>query len=306
MEQWAIGIDIGGTRVSIGAVSAAGQVIHHEHQPAPQKADDVIALLMDMTGELFSDPARKATACRGIGIGFGGPVDFSRQAIIRSHHVAGWAPGMPLGELFARRFAMRVVIDNDANAAALGEALYGAGRGRESMLYVNVGTGIGGALVIGGDVRRGAHSAAGEVGHTVVLPDGPSCTCGKKGCLETLASGTAIARMGKEAGLGAAISGREVMQLAAQGESRARIIVHEAAGWLGLGLGNAAMVIDPEIVVVGGGVAGAGEMLLEPLRAAFAKAVMPAARKTPVVAAELGYEAGIIGAAALVLASDRQ
>ena len=133
----------------------------------------------------------------GIGVGFGGPVDQRRGIVVDSHHVAGWT-GFPLRDTLANTFGAPVALDNDANAAALGEARFGAGRGHADVLYVNVGTGIGAGLVLGGHLYHGAHGMAGEIGHITVLPDGPPCDCGKRGCLEAIASGRSIGRRARE------------------------------------------------------------------------------------------------------------
>jgi len=248
----------------------------------------------------------------GIGIGFGGPVDVASGTVRRSHHAPGWA-GMELRTLFAERFKLPVVLENDANAAGLGEALFGAGRAADSLLYVNVGTGVGGAVIIKGRIHRGAHSSAGEIGHVVVKPDGPTCTCGKRGCVEALASGDAIGRRARErmaADASAAtvlrkvppaeLTGCVVGMAAARGDALARQLMTEAATWLGMAIAGAANVIDPEVVVIGGGVAETGEPFLVPLQEAFKRyAVAPLSASTPVVAAELGYNAGVVGAAAV-------
>jgi len=215
--------------------------------------------------------------------------------------VAGWEKGLKLAENLAAGLGIPALMDNDANCGGLGEARFGAGMGRRSVLYVNIGTGIGGALVLDGQVHHGAHSIAGEIGHCVVDFHGPPCTCDKSGCLEAMASGSALGREGRLAGLGESITGREVAELALGGDPVAGRIVDEAAGWLGLALGNAANLWDPNIIVLGGGVPEMGERLLAPTRQSYRRTAMLAAKATPIVAASLGYAAGVIGAAALVL-----
>lgn len=295
MIRKAIGVDIGGTRLSVGLISAQGEVLRLLREPTPGDGEAALALALRMAEEV-----REGAEPLGIGIGFGGPVDFERQEIVRSHHVAGWQPGLRLAGIFEQRLQLPSILDNDANCGGLAEARFGAGRGAASVLYVNVGTGIGGAVVMGGQVHHGAHSTAGEIGHVVVQPGGPECTCGKRGCLETLSSGSAIGRAGETAGLGP-VSGKEVGQRALQGDPVALRVIAAAGEWLGLALGNAGNLLDPEIIVIGGGVSELGEVLLEPVRRAFAATAMPAAAGTRVVQAAFGYDAGVIGAAALVM-----
>jgi len=247
------------------------------------------------------------------GIGFGGPVDLATGRIRRSHQTAGWHD-VPLGEILAKRLGLVTYLANDANAGGLGEALFGAGRNTRSILYVNVGTGIGGAIILYGRIYAGATSTAGEIGHCVVLPDGPVCTCGKRGCLEALSSGPALARRAKElladakgpssalAALPAdKLTGRDVGRAAAHGDALPCKVVEEAACFLGIALANAVNLADPEIVVLGGGLTEMGEVFFQPARRSFRAQVLPAAVSTPLLPAQLGYDAGVIGAGAVGL-----
>lgn len=303
MSRVAIGVDVGGTRLSVGLVDDTGRMVSHRHEPCPSGGDAATAVLREMVQAAAAGARGAGHELLGLGVGFGGPVDYADQSIVMSHHVQGWDQGFRLAEFLAEGLDLATCMDNDANCGGLGEALYGAGRGYESVLYVNLGTGIGGALIQGGKVHHGAHSIAGEIGHCVVKPDGPPCTCDKVGCLEAMSSGSALARAGREAGLGADITGREVADLALAGDPVAGRVVDEAAGWLGLALGNAANLWNPAIIVLGGGVVEMGDRLLRPTHAAFQRTAMLAAKATPLVSAALGYEAGIVGAAALVLPS---
>jgi glucokinase len=230
--------------------------------------------------------------------------------------VEGWE-GWPLRDHFDG-LGGPCVVDNDANAGGLGEALFGAGRGAGCVLYVNIGTGIGGAVIINGRVHRGAHSAAGEIGHCVVLPGGPVCTCGKRGCLEALCSGMSLGRRATEAAEGdpqrsadwpreddGTVRAETVFERAAAGDPLARELLAETVHYLALGLAIPANVLDPDVIVLGGGVPAAGELLLGPLRAAVCElateALAPALRLEQ---AQLGYDAGVIGAAALAMQAD--
>jgi predicted NBD/HSP70 family sugar kinase len=228
-----------------------------------------------------------SAALKRIGVGFGGPVDYARGVILTSHHVSQW-DGYPLRQELAARFGAAVRLDNDANVGALGEARYGAGRGHANLVYVNAGTGIGAGLVLGGRIYRGANGLAGELGH-VTVDDGPEarpCACGKRGCLEAYASGRAI-------------GGPEVTRRAKAGDEGAQGRLRDAVRALARALGAATNLLNPSAIVVGGGVAEAGELLLGPLRTALARELMPDMPAPAVVPAALGYDAGVIGALAL-------
>lgn len=294
----AIGLDIGGTNLSVGLVSDQGDVLDLIRERTPQDGAAATEALVDMTRRLLA----RAEAPAGIGIGFGGPVDYEDQSIVCSHHVSGWEPGLKLGERFAE-FGLPTLMDNDANCGGLGETVFGAAQGYDSVVYVNVGTGIGGAVLLGGRVHHGAHSTAGEIGHTVVVPGGPPCTCDKRGCLEALSCGNAIGREGRAAGMGD-VTGKEVGERALAGDPVALQVVAQAGHWLGVSTGNLASLLDPQIFVIGGGVSDLGDIYLGPAREAFAATAMPAAATTPIVKAKFGYDAGVIGAAALIFVND--
>ena len=295
----AIGVDIGGTNLSVGLVSDTGEVLELVRERTPVDGSAAADLLIEMTRRLLAAVETPV----GIGLGFGGPVNFTDQSIVRSHHVDGWAPGLKLGDRFAQEFGLPTLMDNDANCGGLGETVFGAARGCGSVVYVNVGTGIGGAVLLGGRLHHGAHSTAGEIGHTVVVPGGPLCTCDKHGCLEALSSGSALGREGRAAGLGD-VTGKAVGERALAGDPVALQVVAQAGHWLGVSTGNLASLLDPEVFVIGGGVSDLGDIFLGPAREAFAATAMPAAAATPLVKAQFGYDAGVIGAAALMLAPD--
>jgi len=291
-----IGLDIGNTRLTASAASGDGQLLLSEERAAPGDADSAIPVLLEMAETALESVRATGGRVAGLGLGFGGPVDYARQRTRQSFHSPGWSD-IPLAEVFASRLDIPALLDNDANAGGLAEALFGAGRGCRTVLYVNVGTGIGGAIVIDGAVHHGATTSAGEIGHMVLDPHGPPCNCGKRGCLEALASGSAIERMAREAGL--ALSGREVTAAAESGNATCRDLVARAAHALGLTIANAVSLLDPDIVVLGGGVPEAGDVWWQPLRESFGTYVVPQAQTTPLVRAELGYRAGVLGAAAL-------
>lgn len=296
-----VGVDVGGTRLSVGLVSEAGDLTALRREPTPRDAgaEGTLPRLEALVEQTLAEAGAREVAA--IGIGFGGPVDHATGAIRLSHHASGWE-GVKLADILAERFGLPATLENDANAAGLGEALFGAGRGLADILYVNIGTGVGGAVIIAGRVHHGAHSNAGELGHVVVDPAGPPCTCGKRGCVEALCSGDAIGRMAQERLGRADITGRRVGELAMQGDAVAREIVGRAAAWMGLALAAAVNLLDPAAVILGGGVPEMGETYLAPVREAFLAHVMDLpAQRTPLLPAQLGYDAGVIGAAAVAL-----
>ncbi len=291
-------------------VSDAGNMLAVERAPTPGGVESAIAMMAEMAAGVAQAAGTQVSV---VGVGFGGPVDVASGRIRRSHQTSGWED-IALGKTLAERLGLVTYLANDANAGGLAEARFGAGKNARSLLYVNVGTGIGGAIVLGGRIHVGATSTAGEIGHCVVLPEGPECTCGKRGCLEALSSGSALARRAKEllaqddAPASALrelpaeeFTGRAVGRAAVEGDTLALQVVEEAARFLGVGIANAVNLLDPEVVVLGGGVPEMGEVFFRPMRRSFEAEVMPSAARTPVVPAELGYDAGVIGAAAVAL-----
>lgn len=304
----AIGIDIGGTKVAALRVAEYGDVLDRRERPTP--ADDVAA-----TVETVSDLAAELAAAGGeaIGVGAAGMVDFAAGVLRYAPNLA-WRE-VPLRDLLSERTGLPCVVDNDANVAAWGEYRFGAARGYRHVLAVTVGTGIGGGIVADGELLRGAHGFAAEIGHIIVEPDGPPCGCGNRGCWEQVASGRALGRLaraeverepaGRIAALarGAEASGRHVSEAAREGDPAAAVIFATVGRRLGEGIAGLVNILDPEVVIVGGGVAEEGAVLLEPAREAFLDAVeAPEHRpEVPILAATLGNDAGAIGAAALGL-----
>ncbi|MBP7569232.1 MAG: ROK family protein, partial [Acidobacteria bacterium] len=217
-----IGIDVGGTNMTGGLAAADGTLVAKVRRATDRRGGMAagLALISEIVFGLIDRAARDGQTVQRMGVGFGGPVDYVRGVVIKSHHVEGWE-NVPLRDELQRRFDVPAVVDNDANAGTLGEWRFGAGRGFDDLLYVNVGTGIGGGVVSGGRLVRGAANLAGEIGHTTIVRDGPPCTCGRRGCLEACASGDALARRGAAA-LGRAVTGKEVFALAGGGNGAAR------------------------------------------------------------------------------------
>jgi len=312
-----VGLDIGNTRLTAAAADESGTPLFRaqERAPASGTAEAALPVLYALADRALAALEASDRGLRAIGLGFGGPVDMERGTVRCSFHSAAWND-LALGRLFAARYGVPSVLDNDANAGGLGEALFGAGRGASSLLYVNVGTGIGGAVILGGAIHHGATSSAGEIGHVCVDPAGPLCNCGKRGCLEAISSGTGIARRAREvlasgagrgsslAALGETVRSEQVVEAAAAGDEVARSVVEGAGAALGLAIANVVNVLDPHLVVIGGGLSEAGEVFLGPVRQAFrTHAVPPACDETAIVVAALGYDAGVRGAVALALAA---
>jgi glucokinase len=298
-----IGIDVGGTNTSGGLATEDGTLVTKIRHRTDRAAGAAAGLdLIDRTiAGLMEHASGQGLQVDRIGIGFGGPVDYERGIVLLSHHVAGWE-GIHLRDEMEHRFGRVVLLDNDANAGTLGEWRFGAGRGFDDLLYINIGTGIGCGIIAGGRLLRGSHNLAGEIGHTIVVRDGSPCTCGKRGCLESCASGDAIARRGTEA-LGRQTEGKEIFALAADQHPVARRVLHEILEDLAHGIGTAVSLLNPAVVVIGGGLSEAPQSLfLEPLRQAVPRFCLnEAAVNLRIESARLRYEAGIMGAVALAL-----
>ncbi len=303
MNALVIGVDVGGTKMTAALATKNGQIVRmvREQTKREEGAQGGFKAISKMVQTLLSEAKSQNLQVERIGIGFGGPVDFERGVVYLSHHVPGWED-FPLKAELETRFSIPTIVDNDANAGTLGEWMFGAGKGIDDLLYVNIGTGIGGGIISGGKLIRGWKNLAGEIGHMTVKPDGPVCTCGRKGCLEALASGSAIGREGTER-FGRPMRSEEVFQLAEQGDPIAKQILAEAVDALAFAIGAAANLFNPKRVILGGGVAEAPEhLLLEPLRERLPRYTLPqTAEGLEVVRAQLGYDAGIMGAIALAL-----
>jgi glucokinase len=237
-----------------------------------------------------------------VGVSFGGPVDYAAGTVRLSHHVPGWE-NTPLQAMLEAEFGVPVRVDNDANVAALGESHFGAGRGCDSLFYITVSTGVGGGWILNGKPWRGHESMAGEIGHTVVDPQGPICLCGKRGCVERLASGPYMAQdlagMQGSGGAGERVTGKDVAELALAGDVAARRILQRGAQALGVGIGNAANLVNPGLFVLGGGVTKSGELWWQTVRQTARETAMPEVHFA-IVPAELGDEAPLWGAVALL------
>ena len=289
-----VGVDVGGTKVAAGVVDADGRVVDRTEMPTPTNdSAELLAAITDTARGLLA--SHDATA---VGVGVAGLVDREGEIVRSASHLS--LRDYPLREAVAAAVGVPVVLDNDANAGGWAEARFGAASGCSDALFVGVGTGIGGALVIGGQLRRGAHGTGGEIGHLIVERDGRPCPCGSRGCWEQYASGRAFLRAARKSGFEVE-HGSAVTVAARAGDERAIQVFDEIGTWLGLGIAGLVAVLDPEVVVIGGGLSAAGDLLLAPTRRAFEDYLTARGRhpEPSLVTAALGPDAGLIGAADL-------
>lgn len=309
MTSSILALDFGGTKLA-AAVTTLGerQLRSHRRVLSPPNASAAtdLEIVRTLTREL------QLEQIAAIGVSFGGPVDATTGTVRLSHHVPGWE-NVPLADILAAEFNVPVSVDNDANVAAIGEHRFGAGKGFSNLLYITVSTGVGGGWILGDRPWRGTEGMAGEIGHIVVDPTGPLCLCGKRGCLERLASGRYIAQQVQEqlqqqpqrgkilrtlvAGI-ESITAVEVSQAAAQGDELASEALQKAAWALGVAIGNAANLINPQLFVLGGGVTKAGESFWAEIRRVARETALPEIH-FDIVPAMLGDEAPLWGAVAL-------
>ncbi|NOZ26926.1 MAG: ROK family protein [Chloroflexi bacterium] len=307
-EAWTLGIDIGGTKIAAAMVAPDGTLYHARSVPTAvhEGSEAVLRRVVQLAREVAAAAERPPAA---IGVGTGGQVDPGTGEIVYATDlIPGWT-GVPLRRELGAALGVPVWMDNDVHAMALGEATYGAGRGVRNGLYVAVGTGIGGGWVLNGRLHPGRAGLAGAVGHVKVVRDGRPCTCGDRGCVEQYASGPAIAEHYRRLrGLPSAPTGREVVEAMRAGDQLARFAVQEAGRWLGFALTSLVNVMAPDAIIIGGGVAEAGEPFFQAIRSCIARHALPTARSTPVWKAALGPQAGVIGAGVLArlrLAAER-
>jgi len=306
-----IGVDVGGTKVLAGVVDELGNVLERVREDTP-KTDP--AAITDVIGSLVC-ALRAKHDVDAVGIGAAGFVDTARANVLFSPNLV-WRDE-PLTERLSKIIDLPIVVENDANCHAWAESRFGAARGKHNVVAVIIGTGIGGGLVLDGELFRGGFGIAGEFGHVCVVPGGRACGCGNHGCWEQYCSGMALVREARDLAVAApvrmpylldkagneisAITGPLVTEAAGAGDPGALECFAVVGRWLGEGLANLAAILDPDTFVIGGGVADAGELLMKPTCAAFTASLTGAAYRphAPVVAAQLGSAAGLVGAADL-------
>ena len=308
--QYAVGIDLGGTDIKVGLVRPSGEIEAAARRPTdPASGTDSIADRMaDMVRELTGAKGLGLEALAGVGIGVPG-VTTAEGVIVLAPNL-DWRD-VPFKEILGSRLDLRIEIDNDANVAALAEARVGVGAGCSSLFFMTLGTGIGGGMILDGSVHHGISHAAGEIGHMCVMPDGPECGCGRRGCLEAITAGPAMVRFVRDGLTGSRdstladcdpLTPESICNAASEGDALAHEAVARSARYLGIAAANINNVISPEVIAIGGGISAAGNLLLEPIiESARTQALPGMFEHTRIVLATLGNDAGTLGAAFLVL-----
>lgn len=315
-EKYRVGVDIGGTNVKIALVNKKGEISFPKTVPtrAEMGYEYTIGNITQCIKDLLAEANLSTNQIEGIGFGFPGQIDCERGVVRILPNIPGWID-VPIAEIMQKEFNVPVKVDNDVRCMALAELNYGAGAGCKNLICITVGTGIGSGLVINGKLVRGASNAAGEIGHIKLeMHDGQICGCGDTGCFEAYASGPSIVALAKEyiaggkgtkyrelAGSVDAITPAIVCQAAQQGDVVAKRIFTKMGEYLGIGLASVVNLLNPEKIVIGGGVADAGDILFDPLRKTLKDRAMPIqGAAVEVVHAELGNSAGLIGASLLI------
>ncbi|HEY5977786.1 MAG TPA: ROK family protein [Solirubrobacterales bacterium] len=308
-ELEAIGVDLGGTKMATGVLDANSEIAFESRERSTGQSEDA---LVDLLVREIEEAREARPQVATVGLGIPATIDHDRGIAISAVNLP--LDDLPIRDLAAERTGLPVFVDNDGNVAALAEHLFGAARGADNAVMLTLGTGIGGGLILGGKIYRGATGAGAELGHVVIAMDGLPCqgNCPGQGCIETYASGTALAREGRAAAesgdesvlsamlaKGEEIDGKVVTEAALAGDEVAKKVFDLVGARLGVALTSFANIFEPEVFVIGGGVMAAGDLLLEPARRELRRRALPPMKDTPVVAAELGPGAGMIGAAAM-------
>ena len=306
-----LGVDLGGTKMAVGVVDEARNVLHRSSGRTKGLQLDT---LLDQLSAAMQAGIDACPEVEAIGLGVPSTIDRERAIAISSVNLP--IVNIPIRDLIAERLGLPVYLDNDANLAMLAEHRFGAARGATNALMLTIGTGIGGGIIMDGELYRGSTGAGAELGHVVIDQAGPPCqgNCPNRGCVETLASGTALGRegslaaqshpnsaLGQALATGVEIDGKVVTDAAIAGDGIAHEVVATIGRRLGVALSSLANIFEPDVIVIGGGASAAGELLLEPARAEVETRSLPPMNRTPVVAAELGPDAGMFGAAVLAL-----
>jgi glucokinase len=310
-EAETIGVDLGGTKMQVGVLAGVETLYESRETSRGQDQDELVELLVREVNE-----AREARP-DAVAVGLGIPATINQERGVAIAAVNLPLLDLPVRDVVEERVGLPVFLDNDGNVAAYAEFLYGAARGMPTMVMLTIGTGIGGGLILGGQIFRGATGAGAELGHVVIQADGPPCqgNCPNHGCVESLASGTALGREGRAAAesapdsalgklldAGEEVDGLAVTEAALAGDETAIGVFDLIGGRLGVACASFANIFEPEAIVVGGGVIKAGDLLLDPARKEVRARALNPMNKTPILEATLGNDAGMIGAAALARA----
>ncbi len=305
----AIGVDLGGTKMLLGVLDGESKTVWESRERSAGEGEDELV-------ELLVREIAEARAERGgveaVGMGIPATIDHEKGLAIAAVNLP--IEDLPIRDLVVERTGLPTFVDNDANVAALAEHLFGAAKGTENAVMLTIGTGIGGGLILGGEIYRGSTGAGAELGHMAIQMDGPGCqgNCPNRGCVEAFASGTALGReglaaaestpdsvLGRLLAAGEPVDGRAVTVAAQNGDETAIEVFNLVGSRLGVALASFANIFEPEVIVVGGGVMAAGDLLLDPARRELEARALTPMDRTPVVPAELGEDAGMIGAAAM-------
>lgn len=311
MKEYVIGVDLGGTKISTALSTTDGKIISNEvvATNAGEGEEAVLGRIISTIEKVLVNGNVTIEDVKGIGIGSPGPLNAEEGVIIST-------PNLPFKNYnvvqpIKDKFNVPVYLDNDANVAAIGEFMFGAGRGKNNIVYFTVSTGVGGGAILNGNIYRGNTCNALEIGHITVNPNGPRCNCGNIGCLEAMSSGTAIGKRGRDAVVTNVetslkkydeVTSYEVFKEAEAGDIVAKDIIEEALTYLGIGIANAIAIFDPEMIIIGGGVSKAGDIVFNKVREVVNKRCFKSmAESCEVVPAGLGTDAGVVGAVALAI-----
>jgi glucokinase len=302
----AVGIDVGGTKIAAGLVSPEGELLSEVRYPTANVREELLSTIAEAITEV-----KRGYEVGGVCLAVPGFILARENKVLSAANLEA-IEGIPLKDELGDRTGLPVTVENDANAAAWGEFRFGVGKDVDDLVFVTLGTGVGGGIISHGGLLRGARGMGGELGHITVQPAGPRCGCGNRGCLEALASGTAIEQRAREVAderphsalrklaTERAPLGGDVLDLARKGDEAAIEVLREAGTWLGIGLATYINIFDPEVIAIGGGVSEAGDLVSEPARRELQlRSHSPSRDLVEIRAASLGAEAGMVGAAAL-------
>jgi len=313
-KEYAIGLDIGGTKILAAVIDQEGQIVRKtEEKTLPELGEaGTIQRILAAVDTLLDSCGEERNHIRGIGIATAGVINSRTTEVVFANNL-GWK-NVPIGAIITERFQLPAKISNDANAATVSEWLWGAGQGKENLIYITVSTGVGAGIISGGRLITGVTDSAGEFGHISIDLEGPMCTCGNRGCLELYTSGTAIAKQAiqrlengetssvlhEKKGSFSWITAKEVTEAASLGDPFSRDVVFQVGKWLGAGVTNLIHLFNPEVIVFGGGVMNNGDVLLPVLQETIDERCIPnMARQVQLVKSQVGKEAGVMGAAGL-------
>lgn len=316
-EKWIVGVDLGGTTTKIAFITMDGEIVEKWEVPTDNsnEGQNITSNIAKAIDEKLSELGQKKEKLIGVGMGAPGPVDYENGIVLNVVNL-GWKDNYPLKESLEASTMLPAAIENDANCAALGEMWKGAGNGAKDLVCITLGTGVGGGVIANGNIVQGINGAAGEIGHITAVPfDGAPCNCGKTGCLETVASATGIVRIAMEEltkgqsngelnkilTSNGKITAKDVFDTAKNGDALALQVLDVVCFHLGFAAANIANTLNPNMIVLGGGVSKAGSILLDKVNEYFAKYAFSAVRDSTVLSlATLGNDAGVLGAAWLI------